>query len=230
MTCVCCGSKEFRYFDVLWPELIAAWGLSAQETAYINRQQGRHCALCDSSLRVQALALAIMRFYGFSGTFSAFTLEQRFRALRVLEINPAGALNRMLSDLPGHQLVEYPGVEMTRLQFGDGSFDLVVHSDTLEHVADPIAGLRECRRVLADTGACAFTVPMIVGRLTRSRLGLPPSYHGSDLNRPDYLVHTEYGADAWTQVVQAGFAECRLVVNEFPAAIAMLAVRQSIAD
>jgi hypothetical protein len=36
-------------------------------------------------------------------------------------------------------------------------------------------------------------------------------------------VHTEYGADAWLQVIEAGFMECRLVVLEFPAAIALLA-------
>ena len=40
-----------------------------------------------------------------------------------------------------------------------------------------------CRRVLKPEGALCFTVPKIVGRLTRSRDGLPKSYNG-DPNIP----------------------------------------------
>jgi hypothetical protein len=66
---------------------------------------------------------------------------------------------------------------------------------------------------------------MIVGRLTISRAGMEPSYHGSaDALQPDYVVQTEYGADAWTHVIQAGFSECRIVSLDYPAAQAMVCV------
>jgi len=114
---------------------------------------------------------------------------------------------------------------MQRLPHADESFDLVVHSDTLEHVPDPVRGLAECRRVLRDGGACVFTVPIIVGRLTRSRAGLPPSYHGEAAKGDAYLVHTEFGADAWRWPLAAGFADCRIVSLEHPAAHALIAIR-----
>src|SRR5262249_13313909 len=114
---------------------------------------------------------------------------------------------------------------MMALPYEDESFEWVVHSDTLEHVQHPIRALSECRRVLKPGGRCAFTVPIIVDRLTISRAGLPPSYHGSSANPTDYLVFTEYGADAWKHVLQAGFAECRISSLEYPAALALVGVR-----
>lgn len=35
-----------------------------------------------------------------------------------------------------------------------------------------------------------------------------------------HLVQTEYGADAWTQIAEAGFTEIRMGVLEYPAGIA----------
>src|SRR5262249_28097788 len=96
---------------------------------------------------------------------------------------------------------------------------------TLEHVPRPVEALAECRRVLRNGGVCAFTVPQIVGRLSIARAGLPSSYHGSSANPSDCLVHTEYGADAWKHVIQAGFDECRISVLEYPAALALIGVR-----
>ena len=85
--------------------------------------------------------------------------------------------------LPRHQLASYPDVDMMNLPFAAGAFDVVVHSDTLEHVSDPQRGLEECRRVLDERGAVVFTVPVVVGRLSRSRAGLAPSYHGCEGSR-----------------------------------------------
>jgi SAM-dependent methyltransferase len=224
-SCVCCGSRRLAQQPVLWPDLIREWDLSPEEAAYVDRQQGLACRACGASLRSMALAFAVMRSFGFDGTFDAFVGGEAARALSVLEINPAGGLAPFLSSLARHTLAEYPSVDMTTLPFAGASFDLVIHSDTLEHVPRPVQGLRECRRVLRAGGRCAFTVPMIVGRLTRSRDGLPASFHGTeDARRSDFLVHTEYGADAWTHVVQAGFAECRLYALEYPAAHALVAV------
>ena len=39
--CAICGGNDFEDRAVLWPLLIAEWGLSLDEAAYIDRQQGR---------------------------------------------------------------------------------------------------------------------------------------------------------------------------------------------
>jgi SAM-dependent methyltransferase len=223
--CPVCGSEELFYVPELSAALVDEWELSSAEAAYVNRQQGLQCTGCGSTLRCMALATALLRQLGGSGTFAEFSASPAAERLRVLEINQAGGVSPYLAKWPAHALVEYPAVDMQRLPQADEIFDLVVHSDTLEHVPDPVRGLAECRRVLRNGGACVFTVPIIVGRLTRSRAGLPPSYHGDPAKGDGYLVHTEFGADAWTWPLAAGFADCRIVSLEHPAAHALIALR-----
>ena len=223
--CVCCGGREWQSHHILWKQLIAEWQLSAAEVEAIDRQQGTSCRACGANLRSNALALAVMRHDGFEGTFQEWVRTPSAQALRVLELNGAGNLTVFLRELPGHVENSYPETDMLAMRHPDESFDLVLHSDTLEHVPDPVCGLRECRRLLRPGGACCFTIPIVVGRLSRSRAGLRPSYHGGPNDKKDdYVVCTEYGADAWRHVVEAGFTECRVVVAEYPAALALTAV------
>lgn len=224
--CVCCGHSGLTSTAVLWPELINAWRIAAYEVAYIDRQQGTACPRCGNNLRAMALAQAIMNLYGFVGYFSDFVESAPAQRLRILELNPAGQLSGYLARIPGHVLASYPGVDMMALPYVDHTFDLVLHSDTLEHVPQPVRGLAECHRVLRPNGFCAFTIPIIVDRLTLSRAGMPPSYHGNPaVSQADFVVHTEYGSDAWKHVVLAGFRECRIFAFEFPAAQALIAVK-----
>lgn len=223
--CQVCGHDEFERQSVIWPALAAQWELSRGEVEYLDEQQGMRCRRCGANIRSQALARALMRATG-QPTFAGFTTAAGDRRLRVLEVNEAGTLTPWLSTLPGHTLVRFPEVDLQWLPFDEAAFDLVVHSDTLEHVERPERALAECRRVLAAGGACVFTVPVVVGRLTRSRGALPPSYHGGpDTRTTDYLVRTEFGADVWTWVFEAGFAACELVPCRFPAGLALIGYR-----
>lgn len=59
--------------------------------------------------------------------------------------------------------------------------------------------------MLANGSRLCFTVPAIVGHLTRSREDMPDSWHGNPANPAGYLVRTEFGSDVWTYVMRAGF-------------------------
>lgn len=222
--CRVCGGRHFTHHDVLWPDLVTQWALSENEAQYINIQQGTCCTTCGANVRSIALADAILRYAQATSTLAEWAGSDVAGACRVLEINEAGSLSGVLAKLPGHRLVQYPKYNMVALPFENGSFDLVIHSDTLEHVPDPLRGLRECRRLLRRGGACIFTVPVIVGRLTRNRNGLPVSVHGSEgCTDASLTVHTEFGADVWCHVLESGFDDCRVVPYHYPAGIALVA-------
>ncbi|MGC6487093.1 MAG: class I SAM-dependent methyltransferase [Planctomycetota bacterium] len=224
--CPVCGGERFAAVSVMFAELVDAWQLSTEEVAYIDRQQGYHCLDCRNNLRAMALGAAIARELA-PDRDSPRTLRELCNAtcpVRILEINGADSLTATLAACPGHRRVEYPEVDMQQMPFAASAWDLVVHSDTLEHVPDPVQGLAECRRILVDGGACLFTVPVIVGRPTRSRAGLPPSYHGAPgTSDADQLVHTEFGDDVWQWPLRAGFHSCEVFALEHPAALVMIA-------
>ena len=128
----------------------------------------------------------------------------------------------LLEKLPLHRLVRYPEFDMENLDRESDSYDLIVHSDTSEHVNNPLSGLSKCRRVLSDNGRCIFTIPIVTDRLSRSRAGLPNSYHGtSETSENDLLVRTEFGTDFWQLVLQAGFKSCAIHCLEYPAGLAI---------
>lgn len=115
---------------------------------------------------------------------------------------------------------------MHKIPFDENTFDMVIHSDTLEHVPNPVHALYECRRVLKKGGALCFTIPIIIGRMSRSRQGLVESHHSNSKKiAHDYLVQTEYGADFWTTIFEAGFTSLKLSAFEYPSGIALTAIK-----
>jgi SAM-dependent methyltransferase len=225
--CPVCGSDRFTNEPVLWPELIEQWELSPEEVAYIDLQQGFCCAACENNLRTMTLAAAMTKAFGFDGSLKDFCRnDPGIRQLTVIEINPAKNLSPFLQALPKHALHSFPQLDMQQMSFADSSIDVILHSDTLEHVPDSKTALEESRRVLKPGGHLFYTIPIVIGRLTRTRRGLPPSHHGRrGLNRDDCIVQKEYGADFWCEIFEAGFREISLTSLIFPASVAIHAIK-----
>ncbi len=223
--CAVCGGHQYTDRAVIWDALAAGWGISAEERLVVDRQQGTCCTACGGNLRSIALADAILAACGWGGRLRDFVESEQAQPIRLLEINEAGTLSPALRRLPGHVFGAYPALDMQAMSYPDGSFDLIVHSDTLEHVPDPIQALRECARVLAPSGALCFTVPVLPGRMSVSRAGLPPIHHGDPADpTDDLLVHTDYGADIWHGLHQAGFIA--VTFSRFDAGLAITATRR----
>ncbi|MEA3217861.1 MAG: hypothetical protein QOJ19_4017 [Acidimicrobiia bacterium] len=221
---VCAGPGAWSWRPVISSLLATQWRLSSRERAVLDVQQGHSCTRCGLTLRARALARALLDVVEQASPLSAGLAS--VPDLRVLEINPAGGLSSHLAAAAVHVQTSYPEVDMERLPYADGSFDLVVHSDTLEHVADAEQGIRECLRV-AGRGWVVFTTPVLPGRVSRLRgQWASRSYHGGDGSRS--LVFHEFGGDIWTIPAAAGATEVRLHVSDHPYAL-VISCRRSVA-
>jgi len=104
--------------------------------------------------------------------------------------------------------------DMQRLTYADASFDLITHTEILEHVPDDGAALAELHRVLRPGGIMLFTVPLFGEKTTeRARMieGVVehiehPIYHTDPIRGgAGILAFRDYGLDITERLASAGF-------------------------
>ncbi len=190
-----------------------------------NRDEtGVRCLRCAASavhvamgwaLRAQRLDLAATDACEFSarGPLVAY-LHRHARSLKVSEY---------FADLPSGAMRDGVRCEdMQRLSYADASFDLVTHTEVLEHVPDDALALAELHRVLRPGGRLLFTVPLFDSDSTVERAylrdgviehRLAPSYHRDPLRSGEgILAFRDYGSDILTRLQTAGFVAPSLYI------------------
>lgn len=219
--CAACG----RFGPMLYrrrvvpPKLEAMWGLSPRLADALARKESCACWACGAKLRARRLARVLLELYGpGSRCVREWAATPGVRSLRIAEINLIEGLHEQLAGLPGLSYSDFRGAggavdpgapheDLTALSYPEAAFDLVLTSETLEHVSDLDAALAEIRRVLKPGGRHLFTVPLMPGvaRSCRRTDGL--CHPGGDVGYP---VVTEFGADLPAILQAAGFdAEMR---------------------
>lgn len=240
--CLACGTDTTFAFNswTIGDDLRAFWADPNVSRAY-TRRESMFCRSCCASLRVRRIAQVLISLYGSPGCASLAQLieDPNFRDLDIAEINTigsVGSLHALLQQLPRLAFSDYQGPErlgqlingarnedICRLTYPDAAFDIVMSSDTLEHVQDFRAALAETRRVLRPGGRHVFTVPVVWTRATteaRARISdggdiihlMPALYHGKGSGAyrfipvgVDLLTFTEFGRDIVDYVREAGF-------------------------
>ena len=215
------------------PQARGLWGLSPRLANALARKESCDCARCGAKLRARRMARVILQLYPLGNppaparSLASWAQDSRIQELRIAEINRIEGLHEQLAGLPAFQASDYhPGAQpgelvegirsedLTRLTYPDESFDLVLTSETLEHVPDLAAALREIHRVLSPGGRHIFTIPMLPGvPRTFARTVVRPDgslehraplicHPGGDVGYP---VFTEFGADFPEILSAAGF-------------------------
>ena len=209
-SCSVCGA-ETRFVRNSW---ILPRELARVAPPGFADRESQFCASCGSSRRVRMLADVLLEHYADEArSVAGLVEEERFRLLDIAELNAIGRMHPLLAPLPRLTYAEYPEQDIQALTFPDASFDLVLTSETLEHVPDFRRALTETRRVLRPGGRHVFTVPLDP-RLerTRSREGMTPIHHGRGggpfmlvTRRNDMLAYTDFGLDVPELLARGGF-------------------------
>jgi SAM-dependent methyltransferase len=218
---------------VVAAELERRWALTPRLTEALARKESLDCARCGAKLRARRLAVVLLELYPVgdppspSRSVRDWVATPEARALRVAEINRVDGLHDALRALPnlddsdfnpeagrGESIAGVRSEDLTALTYPDAAFDLVVTSESLEHVPDLDAALREIRRILVPGGRHIFTVPLLPGvARTYPRVTVAPdgslSPHTIEIRHPGgdwgYLVFREFGADLVERLADAGF-------------------------
>jgi SAM-dependent methyltransferase len=233
-TCPVCGRfRPMLYRRRVIPQkLVELWGLSPRLARALARKESSNCASCGAKLRARRMAEVLLAIYPTGDpaplrSLADWVRTEPARKLRIAEINRIEGLHDQLAVLPGLAFSDYlPGAsagaiiegvrseDLTRLTYADGSFDLVLTSESLEHVPDLGKAIAEIHRILAPGGRHVCTVPILPGvAKTFPRTVLRPDgsledratricHPGGDVGYP---VFTELGEDFPELVAAAGF-------------------------
>jgi SAM-dependent methyltransferase len=127
---------------------IARFGFLADPEG--RRRRGRRIA--EALTAFGGLRLENARILDVGCSAGLVTAELAARAAWVVGVDVDAAAVRHAAR--AHAAPRFLVASGTQLPFADGAFDAVVCNHVYEHVADPVALMREIRRVLRPDGAC----------------------------------------------------------------------------
>jgi SAM-dependent methyltransferase len=217
--CVCgkFGPKRFVKQAVA-DKLVEMWRLSADEAKNLRIKESMICPWCGSKTRSRCLAETFLGLIKTDGSDQpqSVKIAATGKLPRTLILNQVDGLSEYLG--ANRNVVQTEFIEDARpgetrdglrhedaqnLTFSDASFDLVISSETLEHIPDLDSALSEIWRVLAPGGVHLFTIPLKPGTArTETRCKIDSNGEPVDLIQP--RLHHPGGTWGWPVVTEFG--------------------------
>jgi SAM-dependent methyltransferase len=187
------------------------------------------CPSCSSNVRERALALVLSQIMPNwrSAAIHESSPDRRGFSLRMQREAPRYVASHYFPDRkPGEMIDNFRNENLEAQTFADGSLDLVVSLDVMEHVFDPPAVYREVYRTLRPGGFYLHTFPIrkwqveaAIPRAERDPDGAiknlveTPEYHGNPIDASGSLVTFDYGYNITQKIAE--WAPFRVQISRF---------------
>jgi SAM-dependent methyltransferase len=227
MACNVCGTRGGMSYDFPDVNIRRAHGIG------LLRETLR-CKSCGATMRDRQIATGLLDTLATRTGMACESLrawrQAGAPALRILDSDSFSPINRVLRGMSGYVHSQFhpgrkPGevladcslnVDLERMPFSDASFDVVLTSDVMEHVADDDAAHHEIHRCLVPGGCYVCTVPFDPGRYGHRVLTLPAGpggarivlehhVHGDPHDSNGIVAHRIYGRQLLDDLQAMGF-------------------------
>lgn len=165
------------------------------------------------------MASTVLRVLGLKDMSGLLHLLKKNPEIRIYETaNHSVFRSRHLKRMPNYVVSEYfedrpkgtlvDGIRNENLEcltFSSGSFDILITSEVLEHVANLDKSLEEIQRVLKRGGVHVFSIPVdmkLPKTVERAIIAngetvflLPPVFHGDTIRNEGILAFRDFGSD-----------------------------------
>jgi len=192
------------------------------------------CKSCGATMRDRQMALGLLDAVESVSRQHRNTLRELrddpVVSVRILDTDSFSPLNQILRGMPGYSHSQYKSelggvsrlpdgslnVDLLSMPFEDGSFDIIMTSDVMEHVAEDDRAHREIYRCLAPSGVYVFTVPYDGTMEGTRRLTLPSGnpagpffvelhVHGDPHSSSGIIAHRIYGSAFLREMTAIGY-------------------------
>lgn len=213
-------------------ELTVPWENSPAFKSALAIRESNLCGICRANFRVRAQAQTLLQLLGMERTESLLETLRSEPGFRIYETAYRNVFrvdailarpNYVTSEYfenaqPGEIVDGIMNQNLENLSFEDDSFDVILTSEVLEHVADLERALGEIHRVLKVGGYHVFTVPSDPGmERTAERARYEdgklihmktPVLHGDTIRNAGILAFRDFGSDTASVVSRPGLP-CR---------------------
>ncbi len=208
-------TSAFDSIRLLYPKKVSCNVCGWEGRHFLSDSWHRHinCPRCHSGIRHRLFMAAIQHV-------EKFSFENIIQNKRILHFAPESVISRILRD----RSVDYATADLIREDCDfrlnmqdmpsvkDGSFDVVIAFDVLEHIPDYRKALREVRRILSLKGFGIFTIPQKddLRATYENPLIVTPKDRTKHFGQRDHL--RIFGSDFSETVEKEGFSV--IAVNE----------------
>jgi SAM-dependent methyltransferase len=175
------------------------------------------CANCGSVPRERALALILNEIRPDWRQMSIHESSPSPRGISAKVAKEAAQYvgTQYMPDQPfGEKIGTYRNEDLQAQTFADGTFDIVLTLDVMEHVYEPAAAFTEIYRTLKPGGVYICTFPVRKGQVAAwerrfeelpdgtRRHFKPPEIHGNPVSKEGSIVTVDWGYDLHQQIAE----------------------------